>query len=38
MYTMTPFEKKHFDLLNAFHDFENDFFADKTVIKIRKWV
>ena len=27
MYTMTPFEKKHFDLLNAFHDFENDFFA-----------
>lgn len=27
MYTMTPFEKKHLDLLNAFHDFENDFFA-----------
>ena len=20
MYTMTPFEKKHFDLLNAFHE------------------
>lgn len=30
MYTMTPFEKKHLDLLNAFHDFENDFFAGTT--------
>ena len=31
MYTMTPFEKKHFDFLNAFHDFENDFFARKKI-------
>ena len=29
MYTMTPFEKKHFDLLNAFHDFENDFLLER---------
>ena len=29
MYTMTPFEKKHFDLLNAFHDFENDFLRER---------
>ncbi|WP_294406594.1 Hsp20/alpha crystallin family protein [uncultured Ruminococcus sp.] len=24
---ITPFEKKSFDLFNAFHDFENDFFG-----------
>lgn len=28
MFGMTPFEKKSFDLFNAFHDFENDFFGD----------
>lgn len=27
MYGLTPFERKSFDLLNAFHDFENDFFG-----------
>lgn len=26
MYGMTPFEKKTYDLFNAFHDFEDDFF------------
>ena len=27
MYALTPFEKKSFDLFNAFHDFENNFFT-----------
>lgn len=27
MYGLTPFERKSFDLFNAFHDFENDFFG-----------
>ncbi|MDD7184544.1 MAG: Hsp20/alpha crystallin family protein [Oscillospiraceae bacterium] len=26
MYGITPFEKKTFDLFNAFHNFEDDFF------------
>ena len=32
MYDMTPFEKKTFDLFNAFHDFENDFFSNSTAV------
>lgn len=27
MYGLTPFERKSFDLFNAFHDFEKDFFG-----------
>ena len=27
MFALTPFERKSFDLFNAFHDFENDFFT-----------
>lgn len=27
MYGLTPFERKSYDLFNAFHDFENDFFG-----------
>lgn len=27
MYGLTPFEKKGYDLFNAFHDFEKDFFG-----------
>lgn len=26
MYGITPFERKTFDLFNAFHNFEDDFF------------
>ncbi|MGN1114521.1 MAG: Hsp20/alpha crystallin family protein [Oscillospiraceae bacterium] len=33
MYGMTPFEKKTYDLFNAFHDFENDFFNEAPVFK-----
>ena len=25
MFGLTPFERKSYDLFNAFHDFENDF-------------
>lgn len=31
MYGLTPFEKKTFDLFNAFHDFENNFFDGPSV-------
>ncbi len=31
MYGMTPFEKKTFDLFNAFHDFEDDFFKGNSI-------
>ncbi|WP_295209324.1 Hsp20/alpha crystallin family protein [Ruminococcus sp.] len=27
MYGLTPFERKSYNLFNAFHDFENDFFG-----------
>ena len=27
MFGLTPFERKSYDLFNAFHDFENDFFG-----------
>ena len=27
MFALTPFERKSYDLFNAFHDFENDFFT-----------
>ena len=39
MFGLTPYERKSYDLFNAFHDFENDFFnggfpqAFKTDIK-----
>lgn len=28
MYGLTPFERKSYDLFNAFHDFEKDFFGN----------
>ena len=28
MFGLTPFERKSYDLFNAFHDFENDFFGE----------
>ncbi|MBR7007118.1 MAG: Hsp20/alpha crystallin family protein [Ruminococcus sp.] len=31
MYALTPFERKSFDLFNAFHDFENDFFGNTSL-------
>lgn len=31
MYGLTPFEKKTYDLFNAFHDFENNFFDAPSV-------
>ena len=27
MFGLTPYERKSYDLFNAFHDFENDFFS-----------
>lgn len=30
MYGLTPFERKSYDLFNAFHDFEKDFFGSGT--------
>lgn len=30
MYGITPFEKKTYDLFNAFHDFEDNFFGSST--------
>lgn len=30
MYGLTPFERKGYDLFNAFHDFEKDFFGSET--------
>lgn len=35
MYALTPFERKSFDLLSAFHDFENDFFGGSSITKFR---
>ncbi len=35
MYALTPFERKSFDLFNAFHDFENDFFGTKGMASFR---
>jgi len=32
MYGLTPFEKKSYDLFNAFHDFEKDFFGGTSPI------
>lgn len=29
MYGLMPFEKKNYDVFNAFRDFEKDFFGDK---------
>ncbi|MCH5349766.1 MAG: Hsp20/alpha crystallin family protein [Oscillospiraceae bacterium] len=29
MFALTPFERKSYDLFNAFHDFERDFFGDE---------
>lgn len=29
MFGLTPFERKSFDLFNAFHDFERDFFGEE---------
>lgn len=31
MYGLTPFEKRTYDLFNAFHDFEDNFFTSPTV-------
>ncbi len=31
MYGLTPFEKKSYDLFNAFHDFEDDFFKSSAI-------
>lgn len=31
MYGLTPFEKRTYDLFNAFHDFEDNFFTTPTV-------
>lgn len=31
MYGMTPYEKKTYDLFNAFHDFEDDFFNGTSI-------
>lgn len=30
MFGLTPFERKSYDLFNAFHDFEKDFFRNET--------
>lgn len=30
MFGLTPFERKSYDLFNAFHDFEKDFFGSET--------
>lgn len=30
MFGLTPFERKSYDLFNAFHDFEKDFFGSGT--------
>ena len=35
MYGITPFEKKTFDLFNAFHNFEDDFFKDTSLSNCR---
>ena len=35
MYALTPFERKSFDLFNAFHDFENDFFGGTAMTKFK---
>ena len=29
MFGLTPFERKSYDLFNAFHDFERDFFGEE---------
>ncbi len=31
MFRLTPFERKSYDLFNAFHDFENDFFGENAL-------
>lgn len=36
MYGLTPFEKKGYDLFNAFHDFEKDFFGGDAPFNTRK--
>lgn len=33
MYGLTPFERKSYDLFNAFHDFEKDFFGETTALR-----
>lgn len=32
MFGLTPYERKGFDLFNAFHDFEKDFFGENNVL------
>ncbi len=32
MFALTPFERKSYDLFNAFHDFERDFFGEDSQI------
>lgn len=32
MFALTPFERKSYDLFNAFHDFEKDFFGEDSRI------
>lgn len=35
MYGITPFEKKTYDLFNAFHDFEDNFFSGTSLSSCR---
>ena len=35
MYGITPFEKKTYDLFNAFHDFEDNFFSGTALASSR---
>lgn len=35
MYGITPFEKKTYDLFNAFHDFEDNFFSGASLSSCR---
>lgn len=35
MFALTPFERKSFDLFNAFHDFENDFFGNTSITRFK---
>ena len=32
MFGLTPYERKGFDLFNAFHDFEKDFFGENSLM------
>ena len=35
MFGLTPFERKSYDLFNAFHDFENDFFGENALQRFK---